>query len=65
MEVILKKMAEYQCRNCGYKFEGTRKPYACPYCGEIGAVKPTPTANDILDEVTPKQPEAEEPAKSQ
>ena len=51
---------EYQCQRCGYKFESQRKPYACPYCGEIGTVKPTPTASDLLEEVTPKEKKKEE-----
>ncbi|UZE94072.1 MAG: hypothetical protein IB618_00655 [Candidatus Pacearchaeota archaeon] len=51
---------EYQCQRCGYKFEAQRQPYACPYCGEIGTAKPTPTAPELLEEVTPKeQKEAE------
>ena len=42
---------EYQCQQCGYKFNAERKPYACPYCGEIGTAKPTPTAEELLKEV--------------
>jgi len=47
-----RKMPEYQCQRCGYKFDKDRKPYTCPYCGEIGTLKPTPTASDLLNEVS-------------
>ena len=42
---------EYQCQQCGYRFNAERRPYACPYCGETGTAKPTPTASDLLNEV--------------
>ena len=56
-------MTEYQCQKCGYRFESSGKPYACPYCGEIGKIKPTPTADDLINEISPRRKEAKETKK--
>lgn len=51
---------EYKCLKCGFEFSAPHRPPSCPYCGEIGTAKPIPTADDILDEVTPKEEPVEE-----
>ena len=53
-------MPEYVCHRCGYRFERTRLPYSCPYCGNTGTMSLVPTASDLVEEATPKQEKREE-----
>jgi len=50
--IVLKSMPEYQCDSCNYKFEATRKPSMCPYCGKTGVVKPVMTAEKLMEEIS-------------
>lgn len=57
-------MAEYQCESCNFRFEGQRQPLRCPFCGKANTVKPTLSAEQVMDEVLAQDKEREEVKKS-
>jgi len=52
-------MPKYQCKKCSYKFEKSKKPSICPYCGETNTVRLEPTAQDFLEEVKGREKKQE------
>ena len=45
-------MVTLQCEKCSHTFEKDRIPLLCPFCGGKGTVKPVPSANQILSDVS-------------
>ncbi|MEM4152673.1 MAG: hypothetical protein QXK80_00940 [Candidatus Pacearchaeota archaeon] len=44
-------MVEYQCEACGYRFYRERLPFRCPYCGKESSIRPSPSAEEIMNEI--------------
>ncbi len=43
-------MANYFCKECGYKFKNDKKKDACPYCGKK-SISEEQTAEEIIEDI--------------
>jgi DNA-directed RNA polymerase subunit RPC12/RpoP len=48
-------MATLQCTKCSRTMERDKIPLVCPFCGSKGTVKKTPSADQILWDVSSEE----------